>query len=268
MKMRHAFAFAVALLLLTQSPLSAQYSKDAEPTSQDSLRAARAELQSLKKELDSLRKECSKPTKPIKPTVDDCGRKDDCPKDPCLCGSAATTARRQFIVRRYRWVPASSVGVTGAAVVPGAVSLGSTALATPGAVVADSQLLNAPVYSTGVLNSGLATGYSGFVSGNVVAPGYSSGLSQGYVNGYSSGLVGARAYSPANGSVLPASPNVIHSSYGVYQNGTFSQSLGASGYGTGILANGLANTPAYPTAIFRRTSGYINAMPAPHYAAY
>lgn len=247
--MRRPFTVAFGILLLSSSPIMAQGQRNTETG--DSLRAARAELHSLKKELQALQNGSGAPAH-----KKDCS-KDNCKKvDTCGCCPAAV-ATRQFIVRRYRWVPASSVGLNGSVISSGTVTLGNAAVSTPGAVVSQPPVVNSPVYSTGVLNPGVVTG-------SFVTPGYSAGL----FNGYATGFYGTRSFSPANSSVLPASPNVVHSSYGVYHNGTYSQSLGASGYGTGYLDSGIANTPVYPTTIFRRTSGYINAVPAPHYSVY
>ena len=264
--MRHAFAIAAGLLLFSVNFVAAQETQSAENLK--SLQAARVEIEGLKKELLALQSGCRNEVATCCPTV--------------------ASSTHQMIVRRYAWVPASSVGLNTQVVSSGLATSGVNVLSAP-AVVSQPQFMTAPAmtapamtapamtapaFSAGVLNAPFATGNfatsgfmtQGYAPSGLAASGFVTGLSNGY--GYGTGMVGARPFSPASAGVLPASPNVMHSSYGAYSEGTFSQSLGANGYGTGVLGAGFANTPVYPTAVFRRTTGYINAVPAPHYSVY
>ena len=230
--MRHAFTVAAGLFLCSQSFVAAQETQNAENLK--SLQAARAEIEGLKKDLQAMQSGCK--------------------SEAATCCPAVASNRYQMVVRRYAWVPASSVGL-------------NTQVVTSGIAASGVNLVSAPaVVTDNVVTSGYVAG--SYVPSGLATSGYVTGLSTGYGYGYGTGFVGARSFSPASANVLPASPNVAHSSYGAYSDGTFSHSLGATGYGTGVLGTGFANTPVYPTAVFRGRFGYINPVPAPHYSVY
>lgn len=248
--MRHALAIAGGLFLSVTGLAGAQ---DAARTEQlEALKSARTELESLRSELRTLKEECAGETTK-------------------QCESLTSTGR-QVIIRRYRWVPASSLGLNTQLAVSGLATSGLTAsgfvnsglagLQTP-VVTSQSQFAVAQSPFVGVQNAPLVT--SGFAT-----QGFTTGLSSGFAtsSGFSTGAVGVRSFAPASSSVLPSSPNSRHQSYEVYSQGAFTQSLRANGAGIGVLGASLANTPVYPTTQFRGTSGFVNTVPAPYYSVY
>lgn len=220
--MRRTFAIAAGLVLSAQSFAAAQ-----NPSAEDlkTLQEARTELAGLKAEIRTLKENCG-----IK-TVD---------RSATISG-----ATRQIILRRYRWVPASSVAGQ-QAFVSGLTTSGVTTF-QGSTVGVQSQLLAAPASFVGVQSSSLITN-------NFAAPGFATGLS----GTFATGSVGARSFAPAASNVLPSSPYAAHRSYDVYSNGPVTQSFSA----------GVSAAPVYPTATFRGTSGFVNPVPAPHYSAY
>lgn len=220
--MRRTIALAAGLVLSAQSFAAAQIP---DARNLKTLQEARTELDALKAEIRTLKENCG-----IK-TVD---------RSATISGST-----RQMILRRYRWVPASSVAgqqayTSGLATSGVATFQGST-------VGVQSRLLAAPSSFVGVQSSHLITN-------NFAAPGFATGLS----GTFATGSVGAQSFSPAASNVLPSSPYAAHSSYDAYSNGPVTQSFSA----------GVSAAPVYPTATFRGTGGYVNAVPAPYYSAY
>ncbi len=218
--MRHSIAIATGLILSAQGFAFAQnLSEDDVKT----LQSARSEIDSLKSEIQSLKESCGIAT-----------------ADRC---ATVSRTNRQMILRRYRWVPASSVAGFQAS---GLTTSGITAFQNS-TFVPQSQLTFAPSSFAGVQTSPLLTS-------NVATSGFSTGP----LNTYSSGSIGVQSFAPAASNVLPASPYAAHQSYEVYSNGPVTQSMSA----------GFSAAPVYPTATFRGTSGFVNSVPAPYYSAY
>jgi hypothetical protein len=220
--MRHTIVIAAGLILSAQSFAAAQ-----NPSAEDlkTLQAARSELDAIKAEIRTLKENCG-----IR-TVD---------RSATISGTC-----RQMILRRYKWVPASSVAGQ-QALASGLTTSGVNTFQGP-AIGVQSQLMAAPSSFVGVQSSPL-------IANNFAAPGFATGVS----NTFSTGGVGARSFAPATSNVLPASPYSSHQSYGVYSSGPVTQSFSA----------GVSAAPVYPTATFRGTGGYVNAVPAPYYSAY
>ncbi|NQV23645.1 MAG: hypothetical protein HQ518_04680 [Rhodopirellula sp.] len=256
--MRHAIAIAVGLISSVSGLAGAQ---DAVRTEQiELLKSARAEIESLKRELRTMKEECAGQA-----------------TSNCLTATSVSPQSvgtqlvgPHLIVKRYRWVPASSVGVIPqfAASTPATSGLTASGVATSGFTT-----LQAPAVST--LNSFGVSQAPVFVvqSAPLIASGFAPQgfatqgfATQGLSNGFAGGTVGAGSFAPASSNVLPASPYSPHHSYGVYSQPVFTQSLGANG----VLGAGLTNTPVYvyPTTQFRGTSGFTNSMPAPYYSVY
>lgn len=220
--MRQTFAIATGLVLTVQSFVAAQ-----NPSAENlkALQEARTELDGLRAELRTLKENCG-----IK-TID---------RSATISG-----ATRQVILRRYRWVPASSVAGQ-QAIATGLTTTGVTAFQGSNFGV-QSQLLAAPSSFVDVQSSSLITN-------NFAAPGFVTGLS----GTFATGSVGARSFAPATSNVLPSSPYAAHRSYDVYSNGPVIQSFSA----------GVSAAPVYPTATFRGTGGFVTPVPTPHYSAY
>ncbi|MGZ0166588.1 MAG: hypothetical protein ACKVII_21905 [Planctomycetales bacterium] len=220
--MRHSFAIAAGLIMSVQSFAAAQNSGAGDLKT---LQAARSELDALKAEIRTLKANCRIET------VD---------RSATISGSS-----RQMILRRYKWVPASSVAAQ-QAFASGLTTSGITTF-QGSTVGVQSQLLAAPPSFVGVQSSPQ-------IFNNFAAPGFATGVS----NTFATGSVGVRSFAPATSNVLPASPYAAHRSYGVYSDGPVTQSFSA----------GVSAAPVYPTATFRGTGGYVNAVPAPYYSAY
>ena len=220
--MRHSIAIAAGLILSAQGFTVAQnLSEDDVKT----LQSARSEIDSLKSEIQTLKESCGIAT-----------------ADRC---ATVSRTNQQMILRRYRWVPASSVAGFQASV-SGLTTSGVTAFQNS-TFVPQSQLTFGPSSFAGVQTSPLLT--NNFAT---------SGFSTGALNTFSYGSIGAQSFAPATSNVLPASPYAAHQSYEVYSNGPVTQSMSA----------GFSAAPVYPTATFRGTSGFVNSVPAPYYSAY
>lgn len=234
--MRHAITIAVGLISSVSGLAGAQ---DTSRTEQiELLKSARTEIESLKRELHTMKEKCEGQA-----------------TSNCLTTTSVGTrlADTQFIVKRYRWVPASSVGInTRFAASTPATSAFTTLQAPVVSTLNSFSVSHAPV--SAVQSAPLLT--SGFATQSFSTQGFTIG---GLSTGFAGGTVRARAFAPASSIVLPTSPYSPHQSYGAY-----SQSLGANS----VLGAGLANTPVYPTTQFRGTSGFMNAMPAPYYSVY
>ena len=155
--MRHALAIAGGLILSVTGLAGAQDATRAEQL--ELIRSARTEIESLKTELNALRKECA--------------------GQATSKSISATSTGTQLIFKRYRWVPASSVGVNAQLAASGLATSGFTAsgFATSGVanfqapvVTTQSQfgiaqapfvgVQNAPLVSNGFATQGFATGMS------------------------------------------------------------------------------------------------------------
>lgn len=220
--MRRTIAITAGLILSAQSFAVAQ---DLSADEVKVLQAARSELDSLRAEIRILKETCGIET------VD---------RSATVCRTS-----HQMILRRYKWVPASSVAGQ-QALASGLATSGTTTFQTP-AFAPQSQVNFAPSSFAGVQTSPLLTN-------NFAVSGFSTGVS----NTFASGPIGVQSFAPAASNVLPASPYAAHQSYDVYSSGPVTQSMSA----------GFSAAPVYPTATFRGTSGYVNSVPAPYYSAY
>ena len=247
--MRHALAIAGGLILSVSGLAGAQDAARSEQI--ELLKSARTEIASLRTELRKLQEECA--------------------GQATSKSISAASSGTQLIVKRYRWVPASSVGANAQLASSGLATSGFTAsgFATSGVgtlqapvVTTQSQFGIAQAPMVGVQNAPLVT--NGFATQGFAPQGFATGFS----SGFAGGTVGVRSFAPASSGVLPASPNSRHQSYDVYSQGAFTQSLRANGGGIGALGASLANTPVYPTVQFRGTSGFTNTVPAPYYSVY
>ncbi|MDA0809492.1 MAG: hypothetical protein O2983_11020 [Planctomycetota bacterium] len=220
--MRHTIAITAGLILSVQGFAVAQ---NLSADDVKILQAARSEIDSLKSEIQTLKESCG-----IK-SVD--------------CSATISRTNQQMILRRYRWVPASSVA---------GLQTSASGLTTSGVTtfqnstfVPQSQLTFGPSSFAGVQTSPLLTN-------NFATPGFSTGT----LNTFSYGTIGDPSFAPTASNILPASPYAAHQSYDAYSNGPVTQSMSA----------GFSAAPVYPTATFRGTSGFVNSVPAPYYSAY
>jgi hypothetical protein len=220
--MRQIFAITAGLILSAQTFATAQ---NPNPEALKTLQAARLELDGLRKELQTMKQNCG---------IDTVNR-----------SATISSSCRQMILRRYKWVPASSVAASQQVLSSGLATSGMTTFQAP-SFAFQNQLTFAPSSIVGLQSAPLVT--------NFATTGFATGLS----TNFAAGTVGAQSFTPLSSNVLPASPYVAHQSYGAYSNGTVTQSLSA----------GVAAAPVYPTAIFRGTGGFVNAVPAPYYSAY
>jgi hypothetical protein len=224
--MRHTFAIAAGLILSAQSFAAAQ---DRSPDALETLRAARTELEGLRNELRTLKQSCGTAT------VDRCG--------------TVASSSRQMILRRYKWVPASTVAAGQQVLSSSELGLGTSGLTSFGAPLSTTQgaFTVAPSSAVGLQ-------YSPLVVNNIGATGFTSGLS----SNFGAGAARVQSFAPLSSNVLPASPYAAHQSYAGYDDGPTTQSLSA----------GFSAAPVYPTATFLGTGGFINAVPAPYYSVY
>jgi hypothetical protein len=223
--MRHPLAIAAGLILGAATLVPAQEAAEKAATSRaEALSAARAELDSLRKELATLQESCG-----VKPS------------SSCATAAAAS-ATRTLILKRYSWVPASSVGFSSQVAVNSVVapSVGTVGVTTvqPGAFAVQA----APLVT------------SGFAPASCSARTLSTGI-------LTTNHVAVQSFAPTStNGVLPASPYQAHQSYGAYSHGAVTQSMGAASLG--------AARPVYPTEQFRGTAAGVNYSFAPYYAAY
>lgn len=219
--MRRIVAIAAGLIL------SAQSFSVAQDPSADEVKvpqATRSELDLLRAEIRALKETCG-----IK-TVNRC--------------ATVSKMSRQFILRRYVWVPASSV-MGQQALVSGLTTSGTATFQTP-LFAQQNQLTFAPTSFADVQTSPLLTNHFAV-----------SGFSTGVSNTYTSGPIAVQSFAPTVSTILPASPYAAHPSYDFYSNGPAAQSMSA----------GFSTSPLYPTATFRGTCGFVNTVPAPYYSA-
>lgn len=221
--MRQIFAIAAGLILSVQT-LAAAQSLDSE--SMQALQDARIELDGIRKDLETLRRNCGIETGDRSANISSSGR--------------------QMILRRYRWVPASSVAASQQVL--------SSSLAT-----SNMTTFQAPSFATQSQLTLVPSSIGGLQSAPLVSNSATAGFSTGLSTNFTGSTVGAQSFAPlSSNNVLPSSPYAAHQSYSAYSNGTVTQSLSA----------GVAAAPVYPTATFRGTGGFVNAVPAPYYSAY
>jgi hypothetical protein len=189
-------------------------------------------LQAVRNELDGLRKELQT-------------MKQNCGIDTVDRSATISSSSRQMILRMCKCVHSPSVAASQQILSSGLATSGVSTFQAA-SFATQNQLTFAPS-SIGLQSAPLVS--------NFATTGFTTGLS----TNFGGGAVRAQSFTPlSSNNVLPASPYVAHQSYGAYSNGTVTQSLSA----------GAAAAPVYPTATFRGTGGFVNAVPAPYYSVY
>jgi hypothetical protein len=228
--MRQTFTIVTTLALATTGVVTAQDAIHTEPIQVSPLPQIPAEDAARQTGVESQRHECS-----------------SCAVRPVNQCSNSCCANRRLIIRRYIWIPAACASIDSRVVATGfavsRVAAGHARVghftASPGQYSGFSVIQNSPLVTGGYAHRGFATGQVAVQPTGIGATG-----------------------------TLPASPYSYHPSYAAYSQAPVTASRGGYVAQAGWSGAAFSNVPVYPTAQFRRTSGFIAPIPFPHYSAY